>query len=141
MTKADNDGSPSTLSIIDKRTCWEVAQEQKEIAPINIYKEVINTTTIKGKVVLNPSVTETGNIAIFSVDVFQNPVIVHNPDNKNVIFCIAYDEIAAQVSRELSAGDIVVVSGKIFNQRQQTKDGNWRSSVQIRCDKVIKVEE
>ena len=140
-TQADNDGSPSTLSIIDKRTCWEVAREQKEITPVNIYKEVINTVTIKGTIILNPSVTESGKTAIFSVDVFQNPVIVRNPDNKNVIFCIAYDETAAKVSQELSAGDIVVVSGRIINQRQQAKDGTWRSSIQIRCDEVMKVEE
>lgn len=140
-TQVDNDGSPATLSIIDKRTCWEVAREQKEIAPVNIYKNVINSVTIKGKLILNPGVSHTGTIATFSVDVFQNPVIVKNPDNMNVVFCVAYNDIATQVSKELSEGDVVVVSGKIINQRYQANDGSWRSGIQIRCEEVIKVKD
>ena len=140
LTHAEAGGGSTGLSIVDKRTCWEVARLRKDIAPVDLYKDAINDVVIKGEIAENPEFqrTQSGiSVTTFNVRLFD---IFNRAEKTDIIECVAWRSLAEEVNASIKTGDVVVIKGYINVLVLEDRNGNSRKSYDITCNDVIKVE-
>ena len=96
----------------------------------------INNVTLCGNLVRDPEKKGSEDNPVLRFSIAVNEFVPNADDYANYFDCVVFGKRAAALAKVLHKGLKVCISGKLHQDRYETKDGQKRSSVEIRVNDV-----
>lgn len=110
----------------------------------NLRMPQLNVTYAVGRLTRNPELRHTpSGTAVCNFDIAVDSYFSANGEmKKETVFykCVAWGNVAEAVHKNTEKGKAVMVEGRFYEEAWQTKDGQDRKALKLRCNRVQALE-